>query len=295
MATPQALGNLKTASTPRYLNGMIWFQEDATNRLMVMPMDDPPKAFNPGGLTTLSEPVLVVGGRYMTFRGEGDKVMMVAVDAPYLHGQLGSETCLSAPVASGIYLYFQGPGNSLIRSRIDRLEHTVLVKDTCAGRPGVAETRAEWLYYLSTDRWSDEGEDKDQVHTINVKSLKPGTTYIGNSAGLYVAPNLWCWAVTYAKLGYPFEVSDRFGSSQHLMVTAWSPLADPIRPCMAPYGSDKNIYYVYHNDLYRVPARANVSERDKTLMATGCATSPEVQFGFVLYGGTDKKIYKLAL
>jgi hypothetical protein len=37
--------------------------------------------------------------------------------------------------------------------------------------------------------------------------------------------------------------------------------ADPIRPCMAPYGSDNFIYYVFSHDLYRIPKTTTKTDR----------------------------------
>ena len=111
MATPQQLGTLDTLSAPHLYNGTIWFQ-GTDNKLMVMPMDEPSKAFNVGGLKTLSEPV-PVANRYMSFHGEDNKLMLVTTDPPYLHGQIGVAQCLSAPVPSGPYLYYQGMNNTV--------------------------------------------------------------------------------------------------------------------------------------------------------------------------------------
>jgi hypothetical protein len=175
MATPQQLGTLDTLSAPHLYNGMIWFQ-GTDNKLMVMPMDDPSKAFNVGGLKTQSEPV-PVANRYMAFRGEGDRVMLVTTDPPYVHGQVGSAKCLSAPVPCGPFLYFQGPGNSLSRCRYDHdLLEPILVNGQpvtgCTDRPAISDTHRDRLFYTAGDEVAPTTLGHSVLHCVDLKGRR---------------------------------------------------------------------------------------------------------------------------
>jgi hypothetical protein len=293
MDEPVALGTARTADTPRFHNGMIWYREDGTNRLMAMPMDDPSKAFNPGGLKTLSEPVLVQN-RYITFRGEHDEVMLVTTDAPHLHGRVGTASCLSAPVPNASYLYFQGPGNTLLRSHLHIDECTTLDSHTCAGRPAISEIAPDYVWYMST--LTRRSSIPRRIFGFDLKTMTAAKTMdVGETSGsiLYVSPsNKWLWLICFGKLIPSFQ-----GNIGHYpMLYALFPNADLIRPATAPYGTDAHslIYYVHNRDLYCVNMAAEPQDANKELIARGCATSPDVGFGFVLYGGTDKRIYKAA-
>ena len=284
MAISQQLGTLGTLSTPCFYQGTIWFQ-GTDNKLMAMPMDDPSKAFNVGGLKTLSEVAPVQGGRYMAFRGEDDKMMLVTTYPPYLHGQVANEKCLSAPVPCRAYLYYHGLENTLSRRRIDRDKLEVMIVENqqvvdCVERPAISERHPDRLYF----KYSKGAVSR--LYSLNFE--EPDTLALeSNGSSLYTDPdgNFWC-------------IQD--GKLTRFLYSNWQTQytvahADPIRPCMAPYGNDNFIYYVLSNDLYRIPKTATTIDAGRELLANYCATSPDVQPGFVLFGGTDKKIYKLPL
>jgi hypothetical protein len=288
LKTPELIGgDHLTTNAVVYNNGMVWFQEYQTNRLMVMPMGKPAEAKNPGGLKTLSEPV-PVRNRHIAFRGEDDKLMLVTCAAPHMYGQLGTETCLSAPSFGGGYLYFQCAGNALARAAVDRNERNVLAVGHCIGRPAVHEMRPDRVWYPSDARSPDW---TTYLQQIELPSLRQGSNYdCENGSGLCVAPNGQLWLIAMSHLSTTWTFTDIDGNAKYWMSGRLR--ADPIRPCV-PRGTGRDVYYVSRGDLFR--ALAFRGSTDWEFLAKGCATSPNVQPGFVLYGGADKKIYKLAI
>jgi hypothetical protein len=288
LKTPELIGgDHLTTNAVAYHNGMVWFQEYQTNRLMVMPLGKPAEATNPGDLKTLSEPVLV-RNRHIAFRGEDDKLMLVTCAAPNLHGQLGTETCLSAPSFGGGYLYFQCAGNSLTRAAIGRNERNVLAVGHCTGRPAVREMQPDRVWYPSDAHSSG---NSPYLQQIDLATLRQGKNhYCHDGADLCMAPDGQLWLIELGLLSYPWVFTNIYGNNEY--GTAGKLQADSIRPCV-PHGADRNIYYVFRGDLFR--ASAIPASTDWAFLAKGCATSPNVQPGFVLYGGADKKIYKLAI
>jgi hypothetical protein len=299
MATPEALGNARTSTAPCFHDDRIWYREEGTNRLMVMLMGDPSKAFNFRDLKTLCTPVRVQGGRYLAFRDENNRLMLASTTPPFMHGQLGNAVCISAPAASGPYLYYQGPGNTLERYRIDRDEHELLVKENCICQPAATDSHPNSIWYLTPENptkpespWFDMCEYNPQTKETKRVSMQ------GDTPVLLVEPGGRFWCHSIGALRFSGLTTQRSGE---IIKTLYAgPHADPAQPCLAPYGADK-LYYLFMGDLYCIPVGrsitkdAGIHDTTRTKIVTGCATTPDVQPGFVLYGGTDKKIYKLAI
>jgi hypothetical protein len=291
-------GDLKTSSPLCYHNGMIWFREDQTDRLMVMQEGKPKEAVNPYGLKTLSEPVLVKD-RYIAFRGENDKLMLITCAAPRLYGQLGNETCLSAPIFGGGYLYFQGPANSLVRCGIERDTRDVLVASDCLARPALSPTRPDYVYYLGVSE--DLGEAPRQVNWIDTRTLvaqpvgAKNRTYC-DSTNLFVTAGGMVWTTDRGRPRYLkyAEIPQKFYSLQQLATAASPARFSGITP---PVNDDA--YYIDdRNLLYRLEKRyLDGPITDGPSVIGNCGVTPDVHVGnpdaFAIYAGTDKKIYKV--
>ncbi len=270
MATPTKLGDIETAGSPRYHRGMVWFRR-SDDRLTIMPIADPSKAVNPNGIKTLSDPVPLHTGP-VVFRGEGDKLMMMLGNPPYLHGQIGNCITVSAPVPCEQYIYFRSTDNKLQRVKQDgtRLE---TLSTSCETRPAISSADPNTVYYGSGDqmRWlniasgSVTSSPWGRVDSETLFKSRDGNVYFTRWSHLY-----------------------RGGSS-----TSDIP-ADSFAPMTRAQADDSMVYYTDRGKLCRVPNSLDKSKIE-TLLESGARSAVDAQAGFVLYAGTDHKIYKLAV
>jgi hypothetical protein len=97
-ATTTTLGTSKSNSAPNVFDRKVWFQEDATNKLIAMPIDSPESAYNPQGFTVGSMPQLCDDGMAY-FQSADNKLVVIQQDYPHLYRVVDDVGCMDTPEA----------------------------------------------------------------------------------------------------------------------------------------------------------------------------------------------------
>jgi hypothetical protein len=111
-ATTTTLGTLKAKSGPNVFDGKVWFQEDETSKLIVMPIERPAGAYNPQGFSVGSMPQLCDDG-FVYFQSADDKLVVMKQDYPHLYCVVEGVGCMDTPEAPNDgYVYVRSSAGS---------------------------------------------------------------------------------------------------------------------------------------------------------------------------------------
>jgi hypothetical protein len=180
---------------------------------------------------------------------------------------------VSTPVPCDQYIYFRSMDNTLQRVRHDgsRLE---TLTTGCESRPAISSADPNTVYYYGARSqlcWLNVAT-KSMTHST-YESLDGDTLFKSRDGNVYFT---------------------RWGRLYHAPMGNSDVIADTFTPTTRANAEDSMVYYTDRGKLCRVPNSLDKSKIE-VLLESGARSAVDAQQGFVLYTGTDHKIYKLAV
>jgi hypothetical protein len=292
--TTTTLGTLKSKSAPNVLGNQVWFQEDATNKLTVIPLEkpadakpaDPWPSTNPQGFTTGSMPQICDDG-YVYFQSADNKLVVMQLDYPHLYRVVDAIGCLDTPEAPNDgYVYIRsGTSNSAgtATGKLARVDITpakfgevtyydaftkwtpaVYIRDTYQ-RAFFVDASTGKLNWIDLDKADNKATALD--YTINQ------APYMGENGKLYV--------VDQNNFGYEIDPITFVNRT----------IAGDVRstPVTSEIGDDGNVYWQTEENKLLMAPRVETFKPTTELGSTN-AQADVIGSGRVVYRATDNTL-----
>ncbi len=272
--------------TPAYANGVCYFRGDG-DLLYWLSLAEDTKAEAQQSVKCLSTPYWALDG-FLYFQGDGNKLIKMGAQWPYLHANLGELTCNGPPVASDGYVYFLVDGAKVMRAGTrDPLDTSTCATGVGASPPVIPTMSKTSMYYSETN---------GTIREIGIeRGKKPGE---GNefTDQKTTQPMLACVD------GYLYFLVDktlhRYGLGNvtlHDSITLTHTVKGGVKAFQ--FGFDKRVYYLADDGyLYglTVDPWPKVAPTATALCTVKMASAPcPGPAGFLLCQGADNKLYKI--